>query len=319
MAASDQQAAIGRAFALAVVLNAGYVVAEFSYGFVANSVALLADAAHNLSDVLGLILAWIAARLAQRAPEGRRTYGLRKSTILAALANALLLIAATGGLVWEAIERLAQPPEPAAKTMMVVAGVGVIVNSVCAWVLLRSGHGHGHAHGHDHDHGHDHGHDHDGHDHGAHDDLNLRGAFLHLAADAAVSVGVVLTGALLLVRDWAWLDPAVSLLIAAVILIGTWSLLREALDLALDAAPKHIDVEGIRAYLAGRPGVREVHDLHVWALGTRDVALTAHLVVERFDPELIPTAERELGHAFGIAHSTLQVEASDVACGQNCC
>lgn len=306
----QQDRAISRAFAIAVALNAVYVIAEFGYGFAADSVALLADAAHNLSDVLGLVLAWGAARLARRAPEGRRTYGLRKSTVLAALANALLLIAATGGLIWEAIERLADPPAPAAKTMMLVAGLGVVVNSACAWILVRSGHGHGHAHG---------GHDHD-HDHGPHgEDLNVRGAFLHLAADAAVSVGVVLTGAALLFTGWRWLDPVVSLVIALVILIGTWSLLREALDLALDAAPKHIDIEDVRRFLTARPGVREVHDLHVWALGTRDVALTAHLVVDELEPDVVALAKRELSEKFGIAHTTLQLEPASAEPCRQCC
>jgi cobalt-zinc-cadmium efflux system protein len=315
----EQQDAISRAFAIAVVLNAVYVVAELGYGIAADSVALLADAAHNLSDVLGLVLAWGAARLARRAPGGRRTYGLRKSTVLAALANALLLIGATGGLAWEAIRRLADPPEPAANTMMLVAGIGVIVNSACAWLLLRSGHGHAHhGHGHDHhDHDHDHAHDHDHHARG--EDLNVRGAFLHLAADAAISVGVVLTGALLAWTGWRWLDPVVSLVIALVILIGTWSLLREALDLALDAAPKHIDLDRVREYLAGQPGVIEVHDLHVWALGTRDVALTAHLVVDACEPEVVAQTERELAGRFGIAHTTLQLElAGAERCPQQC-
>jgi cobalt-zinc-cadmium efflux system protein len=309
----EQQTAISRAFAIAVALNAVYVFAEFGFGIAADSVALLADAAHNLSDVLGLLLAWGAARLARRAPGGRRTYGLRKSTVLAALANALLLIAATGGLTWEAIRRLGDPPEPAANTMMVVAGIGVVVNSVCAWMLLRSGHGHGHAH---HDHDHDH-HDHDHHDHG--EDLNVRGAFLHLAADAAISVGVVLTGALLVFTGWRWLDPVVSLAIALVILLGTWSLLREALDLALDAVPKHIDIDRVREYLGAQPGVIEVHDLHVWALGTTDVALTAHLVVDVTATEVVAQTERELAHRFGIAHTTLQVERAGAdRCAQQC-
>lgn len=313
----QQQTAISRAFAIAVVLNAGYVVAEFGYGFAADSVALLADAAHNLSDVLGLVLAWVAARLARRAPGGRRTYGLRKSTVLAALANALLLIAATGGIVWEAIERLANPPEPAAGTMMIVAALGVVVNSLCAWILIRSGHAHAHAHAHGHDHDHDHDHDHER--PAKPDDLNLRGAFLHLAADAAVSVGVVLTGALLMWTGWRWLDPVVSLGIALVILIGTWSLLREALDLALDAAPKHIDIDGVRRYLAARPGVLDVHDLHVWALGTREVALTAHLVVDKLEPGVVAVAERELDRQFGIAHTTLQLEAASAERCRQCC
>lgn len=290
---------LDRAFALGVGLNAVYVITEFAYGIVSSSVALLADAAHNLSDVLGLLIAWGAARLARRVPSGRRTYGLRKSTVLAALANVLLMIAATGALAWEAIERLADPPMPIASTMIVVAAIGVVINLASALILHRSGHGHGH-----------------GHDHG---DLNLRSAFMHLAADAAVSVGVVATGVLLLFFDWRWLDPAVSLVIAAVIFIGAWSLLREALDLALDAAPRHIDLDGVREYLRGQPGVVEVHDLHVWALGTREVALTAHLVVRERSPGMLQTAEHVLGERFGIAHTTLQIEDDSACpCPQRC-
>ena len=301
-----------RAFAVGVLLNSVYVVAEFGYGLLADSVALLADAAHNLSDILGLLLAWGAAALATRSPTGRRTYGLRKSTVLAALANALLLIGATGALAWEAVERLSTPAPAQGLTMMVVAGIGVLVNTASAWLLLRSGHGHHHGHGddgHDHHHGAEHGHD-----------LNLRGAFLHMAADAAVSLGVVITGAVLLRTGWSWLDPAISLLIAAVILVGTWSLLREALDLALDAAPRHIDLEAVRGSLRAYPGVLEVHDLHVWAMGTRDVALTAHLVVDRPDRSmaLLPQAEHDLDHDFGIAHTTLQLEPRGEPCPQRC-
>ncbi|PRQ10243.1 cation diffusion facilitator family transporter [Enhygromyxa salina] len=310
----DHDRRIDRAFAFGVVLNSAYVVAEFGYGFAADSVALLADAAHNLGDVLGLLIAWGAAWLARRSPSGQRTYGLRKSTVLAALANALLLIAATGALTWEAIERLADPPAPTAVTMMVVAGIGVVINLLSAVILLRSdqGHGHGHGQGHGHSHGH-------GHEHGHGSDLNLRGAFVHMAADAAVSLGVVVTGALLLFTGWRWLDPVVSLVIAVVIFVGTWSLLREALNLALDAAPRHIDLDRVRAYLGEHPRVVEVHDLHVWALGTRDVALTAHLVVDGQAGDLVRDAERELSTRFGIAHSTLQLESSgDRPCPQRC-
>lgn len=319
MARPEQDAAhrrSSRALAIGVALNSVYVVAEFGYGWAADSVALLADAAHNLGDVLGLLLAWGAAWLATRSPRGRRTYGLQKSTVLAALANALLLIAATGGLVWEAIERLADPPEPEPVTMMIVAGVGVVINTLSAVILLRSGHGHSHGSIHDDEHDHDHGH---GHDHRG-EDLNMRGAFLHMAADAAVSVGVVLTGALLLFTGWRWLDPAISLVIAVVIFAGTWSLLREALDLALDAAPRHIDLDGVRSFLGDQPGVIEVHDLHVWALGTREVALTAHLVADTPErgPALIPEAERELRERFGIAHSTLQIESGEADDGEPC-
>jgi cobalt-zinc-cadmium efflux system protein len=307
--AHDRERRIDRAFAFGVGLNSIYVITEFGYGFAVDSIALLADAAHNLGDVLGLLIAWGATWLARRSPSGQRTYGLRKSTVLAALANALLLIAATGALTWEAIERLVTPSTstagPTATTMMIVAGVGVIINMASAVILLRSD-GHGHAHGHAHAHAHG-------------DDLNLRGAFLHMAADAAVSLGVVLTGALLFFTGWRWLDPTVSLLIAVVIAIGTWSLLREALNLALDAAPQHIDLDEVRTYLSEHPNVIEVHDLHVWALGTRDVALTAHLVVEGQPGDLLQATERELSHRFGIAHSTLQLESQgNRPCPQRC-
>ncbi|NVB41324.1 cation transporter [Pseudenhygromyxa sp. WMMC2535] len=305
-----------RAFALGALLNVGYVIAEFSYGVLADSVALLADAAHNLGDVLGLLLAWGAAWLATRSPTGRRTYGLRKSTVLAALANALLLIAATGALTWEAIERITSPAPAQARLMMLVAGIGVVINTLSAWLLHRSGRGHGHGH-HDHDH---HDHDHHDHDHHGHEDLNMRGAVLHMAADAAVSVGVVIAGALLAWTGWAWLDPAVSLIIAAVILVGTWSLLREAIELALDAAPRHIDLDAVRGYLSSQAGVLALHDLHVWALGTTEVALTVHLVVDQ--PEraqtLLRTTGRELEKRFGIAHTTLQLEPPDIDCSQRC-
>ena len=295
-ASRGKERRVEQAFALAVVLNVAYVGVEFSYGLVANSVALMADATHNLGDVLGLLLAWGANWLARREPAGRHTYGWQKSTILAALANALLLIGVTGGLVWEALERMFEPPEPAAMTMILVAALGVVINGVSALILMRSGLAHHHG-GHEHEH-----------DHG---DVNLRGAFLHMAADAAVSVGVVITGAVLLWQpDQRWLDPAASLLIAAVIFVGTWSLLREAFELSLDAAPRHIDVDAVRTLLAAQPAVREVHDLHVWALGTRDVAMTAHLVVDEDAPsELLATTGALLRERFGIAHSTIQVES----------
>ncbi len=309
----------GRAFALGVALNSAFVVTEFVFGWLADSIALLADAAHNLGDVLGLLLAWGAAWLAMRAPTQRRTYGYRKSTILAALANALLLIAATGGLAWEAFQRLSNPPPAEGRTMIVVATVGVLVNGLSAWILLRSGHGHHHGHAHhDHDHGHhDHAHhDHAHHDHhaepGRQDDINVRGAFLHMAADAAVSLGVVLTGVTLLFTGWQWLDPAVSLVIAGVIVLTTWSLLRESLDLTLDAVPSHIELEQVRGFLRSRPGVVDVHDLHVWALGSNEVALTAHLVVDPTpgSPDFLARIEDALVERFGIDHATLQVEGS---------
>ncbi|MFV8755671.1 cation diffusion facilitator family transporter [Nannocystaceae bacterium ST9] len=298
-----------RGFAFGVLLNAAFVIAEFVAGTLANSVALIADAAHNLGDVAGLLLAWGAAVLATRAPTERRTYGWRKSTILAALANALLLIGATGAFAWEAIGRLAAPAPAQGTTMIVVAAIGVLVNGVAAWILLRSGHAHHHASAHhdDHDHHHDHDH-HDHHDH-AQPDLNLRAAFQHMLADAAVSLGVVGAGVVLLATGWAWVDPATSLAIAVVIVASTWSLLRESLALTLDAVPAHIRIDAVREFLRGRPGVVGVHDLHVWALGSSEVALTAHLVLERLaNPEFLVETEATLHERFGIDHATLQIE-----------
>jgi cobalt-zinc-cadmium efflux system protein len=293
--------AANRAFAFGVVLNAAFVVAEFVAGTLADSVALIADAAHNLGDVAGLLLAWGAAVLATRAPTERRTYGWRKSTIVAALANALLLFAATGALAWEAIGRFADPPQPQGMTMIVVAGIGVVVNALSAWMLLRSGREPHHHHGHGHDHDHQH----------HHDDINLRAAFQHLAADAAVSFGVVAAGIALVATDWRWLDPLTSLVIAVVIVVGTWSLLRESLALTLDAVPAHIEIDAVRRFLCERPGVVGVHDLHVWALGSSEVALTVHLVLDGPNSEFLVETESELRDRFGIDHSTLQIEPID--------
>ena len=303
-----------RGFALGVLLNAGFVVAEFIAGTQADSVALVADAAHNLGDVAGLILAWGAALLATRAPTKRRTYGWRKSTILAALANALLLIGATGALAWEAIGRLAEPPHAQGLTMIIVAAIGVVINGLSAWILLRSGHAHHHGHDHSHDHDHHHDHDHD-HHHEGQPDINLRAAFQHMLADAAVSLGVVLAGVVLLLTQWTWIDPVVSLLIALVIVASTWSLLRESLALTLDAVPEHIQIDAVRKFLSERPGVVGVHDLHVWALGSSEVALTAHLVLDRASADFLSETETTLHDRFGIDHTTLQIEPLEqVAC-----
>jgi cobalt-zinc-cadmium efflux system protein len=293
--------AASRGFAFGVLLNTAFVIAEFVAGTLADSVALIADAAHNLGDVAGLLLAWGAALLALRAPTERRTYGWRKSTIVAALANALLLFGATGALTWEAIGRLADPPEPEGMTMIVVAAIGVVVNGVSAWILLRSGRGHGH-HGHDHGHGHDH-------DHGHHDDINLRAAVQHMVADAAVSLGVVAAGIVLISTGWRFIDPLTTLIIAVVIVVTTWSLLRESLALTLDAVPAHIQVDAVRRFLCERPGVVGVHDLHVWALGSSEVALTVHMVVEQTSAEFLVETEKALHDRFGIDHSTMQVES----------
>jgi cobalt-zinc-cadmium efflux system protein len=274
---------MGRAFAIGVALNTAFVLAEGGAGLWTGSLALLADAGHNLSDVLSLLLAWGATVLARRAPAGRRTYGLRKGTILASLANAVLLLVAVGAIVAEAVRRLAEPAPVNTDVVMLTAALGVVINGATAMLFLR----------------------------GSHSDLNVRGAFLHMAADAAVSLAVV-AGAFVLSRTGIlWIDPALSLVIAAVIVLGTWSLLRDSADLAMDAAPRGVDVDAVRAWLASQPGVTEVHDLHVWALSTTETALTAHLLRPQ-NPEadaFLAQACEGLEHRFRIGHATLQVHA----------
>jgi cobalt-zinc-cadmium efflux system protein len=277
-----------RAFATGVALNIGFVVIEAFFGVVSGSLALLADAGHNLSDVVGLLLAWGASYLARRKPSKRRTYGWHGTTILAAMLNAVILLLAVGAIAWEAFKRLAHPAPVAGKTVIAVAVIGMIINAATAF-LFRSG---------------------------RKKDLNLRGAFLHMAADAAISAGVVLAGLALLLGGWLWLDPALSLIIAAVILAGTWGLLRDSVNLALDAVPAGIDRGAVEAYLQGLPGVSAVHDLHIWGLSTSESALTAHLVKAAPDDDdaLIAQASRELHERFKIAHTTLQWERSNARC-----
>ena len=273
---------MGRAFAIGVALNTIFVAAEVVVGLWAGSLALLADAGHNLSDVLSLILAWGAAALARRAPTARRTYGLRKSTILASLANAVLLMVAVGAIVSESLHRLAEPASVETGLVMATAAFGVVINTATALLFFR----------------------------GSHSDLNVRGAFLHMAGDAAVSLAVVIGAFAMAQTSYLWIDPALSLAIAAFILFATWGLLRESMDLALDAAPKGIDVGEVRDWLAARPGVVEVHDLHVWAMSTTETALTAHLIRPAngdADAFLHQTCEG-LARRFNIGHSTLQVE-----------
>jgi cobalt-zinc-cadmium efflux system protein len=273
----------GRSFAIGVALNLGFVLLEWTYGRLSNSLALQADAGHNLSDVLGLLLAWGASVLAQRQPSHRRTYGLRRSTILAALINAVVLLVAVGAIAVEALERLGQPAPVATTTVMAVAAIGIAINTITALLFLRGQH-----------------------------DLNIRGAFLHMAADAGVSLGVVLAGAAMWATGWAWIDPAVSLLVAGLILASTWGLLRDSVDLALDAVPRDIDPQAVRSYLRTLPSVAEVHDLHVWGMSTTEAALTAHLVIpdRSADDALLARIERELHDRFGIEHATLQIETS---------
>ncbi|MBX3196708.1 MAG: cation transporter [Labilithrix sp.] len=271
-----------RAFFVSVALNLGFVVAEVIFGIVSGSMALIADAGHNLGDVLGLVLAWGATWLARKKPSKRRTYGFRRITILAALANAVLLLVATGAIAWESIRRLGSPSAVESKTVIVVAAIGAAINGLSA-LGFRKG--------------------------GKHD-LNLHGAFLHLVADAAISLAVVVTGVVLLFTSWNLLDPIVSLAVSVVIVGGSWGLLRKSVNLALDAVPEGIDVDAVRAFLEGLPDVVEVHDLHIWAVSTSETALTAHLVMpgDSCHPRFLGDVCKTLHDELGIAHSTLQVE-----------
>jgi cobalt-zinc-cadmium efflux system protein len=282
-----------RAFLVGVLLNVAFVILEAAYGFLAGSLALVADAGHNLGDVVGLLLAWGGTYLARRRRTPRRTYGWRRSTIYAALLNAVFIFLVVGGIALEAVQRLGDPPPTAAATVIVVAGVGVGVNVITALMFASGRHG----------------------------DLNIRGAFLHMAADAAVSLGVVAAGLAILLTGWLWLDPAASLAISVVILIGTWGLLRDSVNLAMDAVPSDIEPGNVRAYLEGLDGVVEVHDLHIWAMSTTEIALTAHLVQDgSVDPQpLLTEAGEQLHERFGIGHSTLQWERSSAGGSEGTC
>jgi cobalt-zinc-cadmium efflux system protein len=274
-----------RAFAIGIGLNLIYVALEAVFGVLTGSLALLADAGHNLSDVLGLALAWGAAWLSRRQPTQRRTYGYRRSSILASLANAVLLLVAVGAILLEAVRRLLEPQPVESWTVVWVAAVGVLVNAGTAWLFLS----------------------------GRERDLNIRGAFLHMVADAGVTAGVIVAALLIHSTGWTWLDPATSLVIALVILVGTWGLLRDAVNLSLDAVPEGIDPSEVAAYLAAQPGVSEVHDLHIWAMSTTETALTAHLVRAEapVDDGLLARMRRELHDRFGIEHATFQIETGD--------
>jgi cobalt-zinc-cadmium efflux system protein len=282
-----------RAFAVGIALNLGFVGIEAWFGLRSESLALLADAGHNLSDVAGLVLAWGGALAGKLRPGPRRTYGWKRASIFAAFANSLLLLFAMGALAWEALGRLLEHEAGARAqglTIMAVAGVGIAVNTATAWLFMR----------------------------GSEHDLNIRGAFLHMAADALVSAGVVLVGALTLWWGWTWLDPVVSLLISAALIWGTWALFSRSLHLLFDGVPHHLSLAEVRACLAGLPGVEAVRDLHVWALGTSQVALTAHLVVPEGETgdEFLREAGDRLFHGFGISHVTLQVVRE--AFGEHC-
>jgi len=272
----------GRAFAIGIALNLAYVLGEAFYGVVAHSLALLADAGHNLGDVLGLAGAWLASVLGKRRPSGRFTYGLRRSSILAALGNAVVLLVVTGGIAWEGVRRLMNPEPSGGTVIMAVAAVGIVINGVTAFLFMS----------------------------GRKDDLNIKGAFMHMASDALVALGVVVAGGIILWTGWLWLDPAISLVISAVIVAGTWSLLRDSVNLALDAVPPGIDQKKVETFLRGLPGVAEVHDLHIWGMSTTETALTAHLVRPGapIDGDLLRHAAEELREHFGISHATFQVE-----------
>lgn len=284
---SHAPADFSRAFAIGIVLNSLYVVIEASYGFLSGSLALLADAGHNLSDVLGLLLAWGASWLAARKPTRWRTYGFKRGPILAALGNAALLLVAVGFIALEAINRLIAPAPVATGTILWVAGVGVVVNAGTALLFMS----------------------------GARSDLNIRGAFVHMAADAGVTVGVIIAALLIRWTGQSWFDPGISLVIAGVILWSTWGLLRDSVNLALDAVPSGIDARAVEAYLRGLPGVSAVHDLHIWGLSTTETALTAHLVREdaEADARLIAAVTAGVRERFGIGHSTLQLETPEIA------
>ncbi len=273
----------GAAFVIGIALNLTFVAVEVLYGILGNSVALLADAGHNLSDVLALGVAFAASLLGTRAPSARFTYGLRNSTILAALFNAMVLLVVVGAIAWEAIQRLGNPEPVSGSIVMIVAAIGIVINGLCAFLFAR----------------------------GSDDDVNIRGAFLHMAADAVVSAGVVVAGLAILLTGQAWIDPLVSLIVNGLIVWATWGLLRNSLAMTMGAVPPAIDPAAVRDYLSGLPGVSDLHDLHVWPLGTADVALTCHLVMPGGHPGdafLLETA-RQLRARFGIGHPTLQIEA----------
>jgi cobalt-zinc-cadmium efflux system protein len=278
----------GAGFAISAVLNLGLVVAQAVYGVLSHSTALLADAAHNLGDTLGLLLAWGAYALAFWRPTERYTYGFRSSSILAAFLNAVILLVATGAIAWEAVQRFSAPQPVAGLAVMIVAAIAIVINGLTAWIMSK----------------------------GERADLNIRSAYLHMLADALVSLGVVIAGLLILLTGWMWIDPLASLIIAAVIIWGTWGLLRSSLDMSLQAVPRGIEPAEVRAFLSALPGVEEVHDLHIWPMSTTETALTCHLVMPEGSPrgEFLTEVCAELFDRFHIQHPTIQVEPDGEAC-----
>jgi cobalt-zinc-cadmium efflux system protein len=282
---ADGRPNYGRAFAIGIGLNLAYVAAEAGFGVVSGSLALLADAGHNLGDVLGLALSWGAAVLSQRRPSQRFTYGFRSSSILAALANAIVLLVITGGIAWEALWRLSHPVPVAGSTIAWVAAIGIFVNGAAALLFAQ----------------------------GRSRDVNVNSAFVHMAADALVAAGVVVAGIAIALTGLLWLDPAVSIVVSAVIIYGTWGLIRDAMSLALDAVPEGVDAAAVRAHLAALPGVIAIHDLHIWGMSTSETALTCHLVMPGGHPgdAALGQLGRELDERFGIHHATIQIELAD--------
>ena len=283
---SHAPTSFGRAFFFGILLNTGFIVAEIIYGLYANSLALLTDAGHNFSDVLGLFMAWGAVILSKRNPSERYTYGLQSASILAALGNSVLLLIACGGIGWEAIQRFSKPEAVGSITVMIVAGIGIFVNGVTAWLFMA----------------------------GRKNDLNIRGAFWHMVADALVSLGVVFAGAGIMWTGWLWLDPLISLVISFIIIFGTWSLLKESFDLALHAVPRHVSIAEVKAYLLSLAGVKDVHDLHVWAMSTNETALSVHIVMSSGrhpGDAFLQHVTRELETDFQIGHSIIQIEIGD--------
>jgi cobalt-zinc-cadmium efflux system protein len=277
----------GFAFAVGITLNTVFVVAELVFGYAANSLALISDAVHNFSDVIALLLAWGAVWLARKQPTQQHTYGYRRASILAALINAGLLLIAVGGIAVEAVNRIQTPAEVAGWTVVWVATLGIVVNGGTALLFMRGRHG----------------------------DLNIRGAYLHMVADAGVSFGVVVAACVIVLTGWLWVDPAISLCIAAVVLASGWGLARDSVNLALDGVPKSIELAAVRNYLSGLDGVTEIHDLHIWAMSTNETALTAHLVRPGgYDDPFLHSVCEELSHRFNIQHATLQVEGGSDAC-----
>lgn len=284
-------AVASKAFAIAIGLNGLYVAVELAFGLLAGSLGLVADAAHNASDVLSLAVAWIAAYLATRPPSNRFTYGLKRAPILGSLFNAGLLFAAMVAIAYEAAQRFINPSTVAGETVIWVAGVGLLINAGTAMLFMR----------------------------GAKADLNIRGAFLHMAADALVTLGVLVAGAIILVTGWRWVDPAISLIVVLVVLWSTWDLARDAVKLSLDVVPVHVDIDAVRRYLEQIDGVRELHDLHIWPMSTTETALTAHLVMPEGSDQpdvLLRRISRELHERFGIEHATVQIERGDT--GEPC-